>query len=69
MLQRTRNHKQKPIKFDNRIANMKTKLNIINDKINNQACKLNERRGRKRKLLFPYPLNIGKRADFKEEGS
>lgn len=35
MLQRTRNHKQKPIKFDNRIANMKTKLNTINDKINN----------------------------------
>ena len=35
MLQRTRNHNQKPVKLDNPIANMKTRLNTINDKINN----------------------------------
>lgn len=35
MLQRTKNHKQKPVKFDNPIANMKTRLNTTNDKINN----------------------------------
>ena len=32
---RTRNHKQKPIKFEDQIANMKTRLNTRNGKINN----------------------------------